>query len=317
MRKLKPSSTYSSSRTVLLLVPLVRADGHPMLAQTAEAPREPGIRREEHPALAGGQQLARMKESAGELAAADWPAAGRSSRSRRRRPRSRRRRAGRTRPRSRRRRPACPAWWTTMTARGRGAEGASTVRREFGVWRSTSAKTGRRPDVARRVGGRDERQRRHHDLVPAADAEGGRARCSAVVHESSHGVRRADGAANTEASKAATRGPCAIQPEARPGHGQPLLVPSQGRMIGITPCDRDLPRSARHHVHEAAQPLLQRDSGRGSRAGSAAREVSAIRRAHVVDLARGAVRGSKWSASITSSSARDESEAGPRRRSRR
>ena len=135
-------------------------------------------------------------------------------------------------------------------------------------------------DVARGVGCRDERQRRHDYLVAGADPghdQGQMERGGA--RRDGYRVPRAVAAANL-ASNSATRGPCATQPEATTAAAASASSgPSHGRMTGIIAAPATRRRAG-------ADP--RRDQLRASsRAASAAAETSAIRRVTAFTLRAG------------------------------
>ena len=138
------------------------ADVHAVLAQPPGALGELGVARREHPALTGGEELARVERPRGELGRA----AGRSARgsvepaahaasSTSAMPRSAHsRRSGSTSA-------GMPPWSTTMTARVRSREhGLDGADAEVAVLRLDVGEDGRGPDVHGAVRGGDERERR-------------------------------------------------------------------------------------------------------------------------------------------------------------
>ena len=135
---------------------------------------------------------------------------------------------------------------------------------------STSAKTGVGAALPDRVGGGDERERRHDDLVAGADARAASsARCSAVVQvDTATRVRRADGLGERRL-ELATRGPWATQPDATASATAALLLAERRRHDGdrgsthqrtaqpASRCRRSRARSARHQCDELAQAVLE------------------------------------------------------------
>ena len=131
-----------------------------------------------------------------------------------------------------------PHWWTRMTARVAGVRaafdglGGQVLRLGVDVGEHR-----RGAHVADDVGGGDEGQRRHDDLVAGTDTE---------KHEGRRGVRRcrleratpvgrSAVRSDTACSNAATRGPCATHPEATASAAAAASSsPSQGRITGMT-----------------------------------------------------------------------------------
>ena len=89
-------------------------------------------------------------------------------------------------------------------------------------------------DVACRVRGGDEGQRRHDDLVAGGTPATIMARCRPVVQEETATACPAPVASANAASNSATRGPCAIQPDVMASAAAAASsAPSNGRMTGI------------------------------------------------------------------------------------
>ena len=293
-------------------VALRRAHVHAVLAQPPQPGGDVRVRGDDHPALTGGEELARVEGEGGQgRRRADRPA-----------PVHRARRAGGVldhgdAPRLAERpdgvqvgghaglvdhddRPGARRSGAARSSPGPGSAVAA----------STSAKTGVRPHVADRVRGGDERQRRDHDLVPGADP-GGDERQVQRGRARGHGDRvpGADRARRTRPRTRATRGPCATQPEATAAAAAcASSSPSHGRITGMVtarlaqsrrgppaPGSAPFARSARHQETSLARPSSRPTSAFQPRR-SAAAETSASRRVTPLTLRAGPNSGSRSTA---------------------
>ena len=163
-----------------------RADVHAVLAQAAGPGRQVGVGGGEHAALAGGEELARVERPGGQRRRPHRPAhrdtrepAAQAASSTSAMPRrSHSRRSGSTSA-------GMPPWCDDDD--GPGALGEDRARRSPREVARPRARRRRRPGVAPTytdaVGGGDEREGRHDDLVARPDPEQVQARCRPVVHD--------------------------------------------------------------------------------------------------------------------------------------
>ena len=199
-----------------------------------------------------------------------------------------------------------PIWWTGMIALVRGVigrfdeAGVDVVRPRVDVHED-----GRRPAVADRVGGGDERVADRHHLVARADAQGVQGQVQGG-RAARHGERVGGADVGGESSsKAATCGPLGDPAGEDRLAGRRGLLFAEGRAG-----DRDRPQAACSsggapavsHASSSAslqatsrrRPSVQRDLGLRSRARRVPGEVSARRRGTGLTFRGGWNSGARW-----------------------
>ena len=239
----------------------------------------------DHAALAGGDDLARVQREAGQRAErADRAALVASRRSRTRRPRRSSTPCASPSARNASMSAGRPIWCTGMIALVRGGDRALGGRRvEVVGARVDVGEDRRRAALPDRVGGGDERQRRHDHLVAGADARRRTARGAARSCSWSWRRRRAAPTRSANASSKA-RDPRAL--------GDPAGGDDLGERLGLAAVEVRAWRTGRsitrpppaasgskrpsravrdHQLDEAAQALLERRPRPRSRAARARR----------------------------------------------
>ena len=152
-----------------------------------------------------------------------------------------------------------PAWSTRMTARVRAVRCGSHCRRRQVLRRRVDVgENGPRADIADRVGGGDERQRRDDDLVAGADPRCHEGQVQAAVQEETRdGVAGADRCGESLLELGDPR------PLRHPPGGDAAAAaaassaPSQGRITGIitgAPLRSTAAARARHHDTSRSRP---------------------------------------------------------------